>query len=83
MRLNFGCGDKRLVAYLNIDKDASLNPDIILDCENPLPFGNDTVEEIVATDFIEHMLRARQDSTSTTNASSQRGRWCGWENTTS
>jgi hypothetical protein len=56
MKLNLGCGQNKRDGYVNIDKHATFQPDLIWDLENtPYPFEADTVTEILATHVLEHI----------------------------
>jgi len=55
MKLNLGCGVHKLEGYINIDKDPKVNPDIVRDIEKGLPFSDNTVEEVYASHFLEHV----------------------------
>lgn len=58
LRLNLGCGHKKLPGYVNVDMP---NPrgsaDLELDLTRPLPYGDSTVDEIVSYHVIEHFDR--------------------------
>ena len=52
MKLNLGCGDLILEGYNNCDL---YNPKADTKCDvTKLPFGNESVEEILAQHIIEH-----------------------------
>lgn len=56
MKLNLGCGNRKLEWYINIDKSEFANPDFILDLEEgELPYDNDSISEIIATHILEHI----------------------------
>ena len=56
MKLNLGCGDKKLEGFMNIDKESLCNPDQIVDLEVfPWPFENNTVEEVNMEHILEHI----------------------------
>jgi len=56
IRLNLGCGGDKREGYINIDIRKSVEPDLILDLENEgLPYNDNSVEEVVAQDFLEHI----------------------------
>lgn len=62
MKLNLGCGANKLVGYINIDIDNSLEPDQVIDFRVGLPFENGSVEKIVMYHVIEHIeKRYRED----------------------
>ena len=54
-RLNLGCGFRRLDGYENIDKRKSVCPDLVCDITNGLPYHDNSVDEIRAWDFLEHI----------------------------
>lgn len=55
MKLNLGCGWKKLTNFTNIDKSPKVKPDLILNLDNnQLPYPDNTIEEIQMTDFLEH-----------------------------
>jgi hypothetical protein len=54
LRLNLGCGAKRLDGYINVDKFG--NPDLRFDLETfPYPWANDSVAEIEMHHVLEHL----------------------------
>jgi len=55
MKLNLGCGGDKREGYVNVDIRKEVNPDRIMDLEKtPYPFDNESVDEILAKDVIEH-----------------------------
>ncbi len=48
MKLNLGCGRKKISGYINCDISKEVNPDKIVDLEKKLPFKDNSVDEIVA-----------------------------------
>lgn len=54
MKLHFGCGTNKLNGWINIDSVAALKPDLVHDITQPLPYGDLTVDEILAEDLLEH-----------------------------
>lgn len=55
VKLNLGCGSDKKPYYKNIDIRQDVNPDIVLNLEDtPYPFGNDSIDEIIAFDILEH-----------------------------
>jgi GT2 family glycosyltransferase/predicted SAM-dependent methyltransferase len=55
VRLNLGCGFKKLEGYTNIDLREECNPDLQTDISKGLPFDDNSVDEIKAMDFLEHI----------------------------
>lgn len=55
MKLNLGSGLKNLDGYVNIDIRQEVNPDIVCNVENGLPYRENTVDEVRAFDFLEHL----------------------------
>jgi len=57
MKLNLGCGKKKLEGYVNCDLSKEVSPDVVLDLEKPLPFKTNSVDEIVGNHILEHISR--------------------------
>jgi predicted SAM-dependent methyltransferase len=55
MKLNLGCGSKKLRGWINCDIDKKVNPDKIVNLNNPLPFKSNSVEEILLDNVVEHL----------------------------
>lgn len=57
LKLNLGCGEKCLEGYINIDNDPGVKVDQFIDvAETGLyKFDDDTVSEVRADDFLEHI----------------------------
>lgn len=55
-KLNVGCGDKILEGYINIDLHNPL-ADLKWDLRNPLPYKDNSIDEIYAQHIIEHFTR--------------------------
>ncbi|MBF0386065.1 MAG: methyltransferase domain-containing protein [Candidatus Omnitrophica bacterium] len=53
-RLNLGCGFKKTEGWINIDNMPGCNADIVHDLLDPLPFPDQSVDEILAEDVLEH-----------------------------
>src|SRR5574343_287611 len=56
LKLNLGCGHKHLPGYVNVDYQnnwAKKKPDLECDIRK-LPYGNDSVDEIIAIHVFEH-----------------------------
>lgn len=59
MKINYGCGKNKLEGFVNIDIEATCNPDVVCDARfEPLPYSD--VELIVAFHVIEHVEYAHQ-----------------------
>jgi len=55
MRLNLGCGFRKIEGYVNIDARKEVKPDKVLDVTKGLPYDDDSVDEVRAYDFLEHI----------------------------
>ena len=56
MRLNLGCGTRKMPGWLNVDKVAASGPDQIVDLEAlPWPWPDDSVDEVLLTHVLEHL----------------------------
>lgn len=56
MKLNLGCGSRKLDGFLNVDNSPHCEPDLLLDLENlPWPFETASAQEIVLTHVLEHL----------------------------
>lgn len=53
--LNLGCGYRKMIGYINIDNRKEVNPDILCDVAKGLPYEDDSVDVIIAQDFLEHI----------------------------
>ena len=54
-RLNIGSGPYPKPDYVNIDVNRRWNPDVTRDVRKGLPYDNSSVDEIMATHFLEHL----------------------------
>jgi SAM-dependent methyltransferase len=58
-RLNLGCGHNPIAGYVNLDRADLPGVDVVHDLESfPLPFADDTIDEIIGVDLIEHITDA-------------------------
>jgi len=55
MKVNLGCGYNKPKDFVNVDNRAEVNPDLIADATFSLPFKDNSVDEITANDFLEHV----------------------------
>ena len=55
MKLNLGAGYRKMDGFINIDNRPEVEPDLVCDVVNGLPFENDSVEYVIANDFLEHI----------------------------
>jgi hypothetical protein len=54
IKLHLGCGTNKLPGWINIDAVKDCRPDVVHDISSPLPYGDLTVDEILAEDLLEH-----------------------------
>jgi predicted SAM-dependent methyltransferase len=54
-KINLGCGYKKLDGFTNIDNRPEVNPDLVCDVMDGLPFDDDSVDYVLANDFLEHL----------------------------
>ena len=58
LKLNLGCGKDIRKGWVNIDRFPGEGVDMVLDLEaSKLPFPDDSVEEVLASHILEHLLR--------------------------
>ncbi|MCC7275589.1 MAG: hypothetical protein IT561_23165 [Alphaproteobacteria bacterium] len=59
MKLNLGCGMRKLDGHLNVDASPHCEPDLLVDLEVlPWPFETSSAEEIVMSHVLEHLGQA-------------------------
>lgn len=59
--LNLGCGSNKLKEYINIDIEASCNPDLIHDfTKDVLPYENDSIDGVAMFHTIEHISKSKR-----------------------
>jgi SAM-dependent methyltransferase len=56
LKLNLGCGYKKIEGYLNVDKFGDSQPDLVMDLEVlPWPFPDSSVTHVVMSSILEHI----------------------------
>ena len=56
MRLNLGCGREYRPGWINVDKDPTVDPDLLLDLDRPVwPFADDSADFILLKFVLEHV----------------------------
>jgi len=56
LRLNLGCGNRKLLGFLNVDKFAACAPDQQVDLEAlPWPWADESVAEVAMIHVLEHL----------------------------
>ncbi|HEY4922650.1 MAG TPA: hypothetical protein VII40_21300 [Xanthobacteraceae bacterium] len=61
MRLNLGCGNRKLPDWVNVDMSPGCNPDQVVDLEQiPWPWPDDSVEEVLLSHVLEHLGRTTE-----------------------
>ena len=56
IKLNLGCGNRKLPGYVNIDIDHKLSPDMVADVRNLDRIDDGSAEEIIAIHLFEHFF---------------------------
>lgn len=59
VKLNLGCGFRKLDGYVNIDNRDLCKPDQVWDITEGIPYGDSSVDEVRAFDFMEHIPREK------------------------
>ena len=55
LKLNLGSGYQKLPGYINIDFRPETGPDLCLDVTAGLPYVDNSIDEVRAFDFLEHI----------------------------
>jgi len=55
IKINLGCGYRKIEGLVNIDNRSEVNPDLVCDVLTGLPFDDDSVDYVLANDFLEHI----------------------------
>jgi predicted SAM-dependent methyltransferase len=56
MRLNLGCGNRKVSGWVNVDKVEACHPDVVADLEQlPWPWADDSVEEVMLSHVLKHL----------------------------
>ena len=56
MKLNLGCGKKKISGYINCDRSKEVNPDKIVNLEKKLPFKDNSIDEVIGNHILEHVF---------------------------
>ena len=54
LKLHLGCGTNKLPGWVNIDSVKACRPDLVHDITTPLPYADQSADEILAEDLLEH-----------------------------
>ena len=57
MKLHLGCGNDYKKGYINCDMSTNIKSDKLVNLEGPLPFEDNSVDEIIANHVFEHIHR--------------------------
>ena len=57
LKLNLGCGSRRIEGYVNVDKEPLVKPDVVADLGvgEPWPWADSAVDEVLAEHILEHL----------------------------
>jgi hypothetical protein len=57
MKLNLGCGKRKMNGWVNVDSQPMENPDVVLDLAAEVwPWADNSVDEVFASHMMEHIL---------------------------
>jgi SAM-dependent methyltransferase len=54
-KLNLGSGKRKHDGFINIDNRAEFDPDLVCDITAGLPFDDNSIDHVLANDFLEHI----------------------------
>ena len=54
LKLHLGCGTNKFPGWVNIDSVKACQPDLVHDITTPLPYADQSADEILAEDLLEH-----------------------------
>lgn len=57
LKLNLGCGIDHREGWVNIDAVPDVQPDLLHDLHQPLPFPDHSVKQVLAQDILEHFTK--------------------------
>ena len=55
IKLNLGCGLRKLEGFINIDNRSEVSPDLLCDITEGLPYPDNSVDRVRAHDILEHV----------------------------
>jgi SAM-dependent methyltransferase len=59
MKLNLGCGNSKITGCINVDREASVRPDVLADPLLGLPFKSGTIDSCFFFHTIEHIEKRK------------------------
>lgn len=58
-KIHIGCGNNYLTGWINIDNNKNVKADMYCDINKKLPFGDNSVDEIITEGTVEHIKREK------------------------
>jgi predicted SAM-dependent methyltransferase len=55
MKIDLGCGRRKRLGYFGVDCQSLPGVDLVCDCNEVIPLPDNSAEEIIAHDFLEHV----------------------------
>lgn len=55
MKIDLGCGRKKLPGYFGVDCQSLEGVDLVCDCNERIPLDDNCADEVNASDFLEHI----------------------------